>query len=161
MARIAHDREDLLRDARALIPRVKFRMQAANADATVVAGFRGEALSLYINDDPAFHFNGSGQLRRVFLAGRLIKAEAGRLIAMTRVRTDKQIELHAEELAETEQQLLLSALANRLVEIKAALESGDATIDGQVPADGDAVPRLIAWLIRNDRPTPAPSPRIG
>lgn len=161
MARTAHDREDLLRDARALTPRVQFRIQIGDAEVTVVAGFRGESLSLYFNDDSAFHFNSIGQLRRAYMADRLIKAEEGRLIAMRRVRTDEQVELLAEELAEDQQQLLLSALAHRLVEVKAALESDDATIDGQVPADGDAVPRLIAWLALHGHPAAAASPRVG
>ena len=162
MARAAHDREDLLRDARALVPRVQFHMQMGGGKMTVVAGFRGESLSLYVNDDPAFHFNALGQLRRAFMADRLIKSEEGRLIAMRRARTDEEeVVLQAEEFTDSQQEQLLSDLARGLAEIKAALESGAAVIDGQVPPDGDAVERLIAWLVLHGNPTVAASPRVG
>ena len=47
MARETHDREDLLRDAHALLPRIELRLQLEDKQSTVVAGFRGESLSLY------------------------------------------------------------------------------------------------------------------
>jgi hypothetical protein len=160
MARTAHDREDLLRDARALTPRVQFRVQIGDAESTIVAGFRGESLSLYFDDDPAFHFNSLGELRRAFIADRVIKADNGRLVVMTRVRADEEVVLQAEILANSQQEQLLTGLARRLAEIEAALESGAATIDGQVPADGDAIKRMTAWLALHRHPTIAASPRV-
>jgi hypothetical protein len=61
-----HDREDLLRDARALVPRVQIKATLGGQPVSLFAGFRGEALSLYYNADPVFHFNADGALRRAF-----------------------------------------------------------------------------------------------
>ncbi|MCA9269139.1 MAG: hypothetical protein KDA41_11745, partial [Planctomycetales bacterium] len=83
MAKQQHDREDLLREATALVVRAELQL---NSDAhPVVAGFRqgGEA-SFYFGFDPVFQFNSERQLRRAFYDGRLIKAEQGALIALAR-----------------------------------------------------------------------------
>ena len=52
MAREIHEREDLLRDARALVPRALLRVKLAGAESEVFIGLRGKSLSLYFGDDP-------------------------------------------------------------------------------------------------------------
>ena len=84
MARDAHDREDLLRDARGLSPRVQLEVELSAGPAELFAGFRGESLSLYFGQDLAFHFNDRGELRRAFAVDELLKADGGRLVAMRR-----------------------------------------------------------------------------
>jgi hypothetical protein len=159
MARVTHEREDLLRDARALSPRVQLRLRHGGAEAVVLAGFRGDALSLYFGDDPAYHFNSQGELRRAFAGERIIKAEVGRLIGMRRVRTTTEVELHAEPLSDVDQQQFLDDLARRLTELKAAL-AASAVVEGQIPPDGNAVERLATWLARFEDPMPAASPHV-
>jgi hypothetical protein len=161
MPQECHDREDLLRDARALVPRVQIQAALGGRRVSLFAGFRGEALSLYYNADPVFHFNAEGELRRAFLDGRLVKAEAGRLVAMERVFAPTAVELHAVEVSDADQGSLLADLAVRLAELREVLAAGDYTLEGQVPADGDAVERLAAWLAPGRRPTVAESPRVG
>ena len=87
MAREHHAREDLLHDAHALVPRILVRIADGQASVDVLAGFRGESLSLYFGDDPAYHFNAAGELRRAFVAERLVKAERGRLVTLQRRRS--------------------------------------------------------------------------
>jgi hypothetical protein len=161
MARETHEREDLLRDARALVPRVQLRVQMSDGEAVVFAGFRGDALSLYFGDDPVYHFNAQGQLRRAYAADRLIKANRGRLIAMRRERSAGEVALQSEPLPDAQQQQFLADLAGRLATLLAALGAGQFRVEGQEPADGDAIARLAAWLANNPSPTPAASPRIG
>src|SRR5262245_42412456 len=84
MAREIHEREDLLRDARALVPRAMLRVELDGRMVDVFAGFRGESLSLFFGGDPVYHFNARGELRRAFVAGQLIKAERRRLIFIER-----------------------------------------------------------------------------
>jgi hypothetical protein len=161
MARETHEREDLLRDARALVPRVQLRVPTEGGESIVVAGFRGDALSLYFGDDPVFHFNSQGQLRRAYAADRLIKADRGELIAMRRERSAEEVALQSETVTDAQQQQFLADVTARLATLHAALSAGQFRVEGQEPADGDAIVRLAAWLANNPSPTPAASPRIG
>lgn len=161
MARVTHEREDLLRDARALSPRVQLRMRHDDAEAIVFAGFRGNALSLYFGEDPAFHFNSQGDLRRAYAGDCLIKAEAGRLIAMRRVRTEKEVVLQAEALSDADQQQFLCDLSCRLAELLACITAGDFVVAGQVPPDGNAIEQISSWLATHANPKPATTPRVA
>jgi hypothetical protein len=161
MARVTHEREDLLRDARALVPRLQLRFQRTCGTAqTVFAGFRGDALSLYVGEDPVYHFDAHGRLRRAFIDDRLIKAARGRLVAMQRVRTEREVVLQSTALDEAAELRLLDALATTLGEFRAALAAGIVVVDGEVPPAANALARLAEWLERHPRPLPAPSPRI-
>jgi hypothetical protein len=161
MPQECHDREDLLRDARALVPRVQIQATLGGRRVSLFAGFRGDALSLYYNADPVFHFNADGELRRAFIDGRLVKAEAGRLVAMERVFTPTAVELHAEDVTAETQAALLVDLAARLAELREVLSAGNFTLDGQVPADGNALERLAAWLAPERCPPVANTPRVS
>jgi hypothetical protein len=161
MAREAHEREDLLRDARALAPRIMLRVELSGGMADVLAGFRGEALSLYFGDDPVFHFNGRGELRRAFVDDRLIKAERGRLVILTPQRTDERTEFQATMLGTDAQARLLADVENRLRRLGNLLAENRFAILGQEPSDGDALVRLQRWLAERDNIRVANSPRIG
>jgi hypothetical protein len=161
MAHECHDREDLLRDARALAPRVQIQATLGGRRVSLFAGFRGEALSLYYGADPVFHFNAEGELRRAFIGGRLVKADAGRLVTMERVHTPTAVELRAGEVPFAAQEQLLADLAVRLAELRDVVAAGDYVLDGQVPPDGDALERLAVWLEPDRRPVAAESPRVG
>jgi hypothetical protein len=159
MARETHDREDLLRDARGLVPRIQLQLRWDEQAVTLFAGFRGDSLSLYFDADPVFHFNASGQLRRAFVDDRLIKSEHGRLVDMRRERTPERVELVAEQLSDAAQTALLADVDRRLERLRTRI--GEAVVVGQVPEDGDALARLADWLGRHPRTEPALSPRVG
>lgn len=161
MTHEAHSGEDLLRDSRALVPRVQLAWQDDRASVTVLAGFRGESLSLYFGPDPVFHFNGRGDLRRAFVGGRLVKAEHGRLVVMDRVHLGHTVELRSEALSDAKQEAMLANVAERLVQLREALAAGRAIVEGEVPPDGDAFERLVDWLADHTNPAPAESPRVG
>ena len=73
MSRLERDREDLLREATALVERAEIRL--GDFDEAVIVGFRsGGAASFYFGADPVFQFNADNQLRRGFVGGRLVKA---------------------------------------------------------------------------------------
>ncbi len=161
MPREIHDREDLLRDARALVPRLSLQFLVGPSPVNLVAGFRGDALSLYFGEDPVFHFNGAGELRRAFVAGQLIKATRGRMVGLQRNPAASAIELAAHDLGESLQQQLLDDLARRLAQVCAALASGTFTLIGQEPPKGDALARLRDWLTKRQKIEVAASPRVG
>jgi hypothetical protein len=139
---------------------VMLRMQLGGRCVDVFAGFRGESLSLYVGDDPAYHFNGRGELRRAFVDGRLIKAEKGRLVSLERHRSDTETVLERQVGSEQEDQALMVELLKTLDELAAAMDASQIEVIGQFPEDGDAAPRLSKWLARHPKPTIAASPRV-
>ena len=161
MAREAHDREDLLRDARALVPRAMLRVTLGARQVEVFVGFRSDSLSFYFNSDPVYHFNDRGELRRAFVDGRLIKAEHGRLVSLERKRGDTETVLERQVPGGAADRGLLTELSQLLNELAAEITSGRLEVVGQVPEGGDAAARLGAWLTQHTKPTIAASPRVG
>lgn len=162
LARDAHDREDLLRDARGLSPRVELEVALAGESVELFAGFRGESLSLYFSQDLVFHFNDLGQLRRAYVADQLLKADRGRLIAMRRERTEAETSLVSRPLEDDETQTLLIDLKQRLRELTDAVAASSFQVVGEVPADGSAMNRLRAWLAGRRGPIElAAAPHVG
>ncbi|RIK88616.1 MAG: hypothetical protein DCC67_00300 [Planctomycetota bacterium] len=160
MARQEHDREDLLRDARALLPRVKLVAKLGGRPEEVVIGFRGQAISFFFDQDPAYHFNAAGQLRRAFAAGRLLKAERKRLVALTRRRGGDEVVLQRDELDLPAEAALLEEVGWKLAELGEVLRAGSFQLIGQVPENGDALPRASAWLAALGEIELAAAPRL-
>jgi len=162
MAREVHQREDLLRDAKALSPRVQIEIETLGRKETVFAGFRPHGgLSLYFDSDPVYHFNSTNQLRRAHVEDRIIKAEAGRLIAMTRKQSQKSSELIRHEMSAAEELSFCQSLRVRLQELQKNLQANRYVVAGQVPKEGDAIGRLQSWLEEFIEVTIADSPRVG
>lgn len=162
MARDAHDREDLLRDARGLSPRVELVVGRGSEAFALFAGFRGESLSLYFGQDRVYHFNDRGELRRAYLDELLFKAEQGRLLAMSRERSASEVSLVSRELSADEAAALLDELKGRLCALSEKLAAGAYDLVGEEPSGSDAVGRLNGWLgARGEEIRIATSPRVG
>lgn len=86
MARQEHDREDLIAEAKALRTRVELR--AAGMEEPIVVGVRDTGwLSVYFGDDPVYHFDEQGGLRRAFVGGQLLRSHGSTLARLVRSRT--------------------------------------------------------------------------
>ncbi len=145
MARQERNREDLLREATALVERAEVRLPGAGQPVT--AGFRRDgSASFYFGTDPGFQFNAAGELRRAFVGGRLIKAERGRLVALSRERTAGEVALIRSELTASQQAELLREARSRLGELAAQLSRGAFQLVGHVPANLDVISRIRRWL---------------
>ncbi len=145
MMREETDREDLLREASALVERVEFT--ATGFAAPIVAGFRRNgALSLFFDADPVYQFNTTGELRRAFRQGHLIKAENRRLFELKRTRNRGQTVLLKSELDSAATEQLLGELTGKLTALLQQLSACQITIVGQVPPAGNVVPRLTRVL---------------
>jgi hypothetical protein len=146
MAREEQDKEDLLREATALIERVELATTTHDGVRhTVVVGYRRDgAPSYFFGADPVYQFNAAGELRRGFHGGKLLKAEQGRLVELTRKRTDTETILERRELAEPETTAILVDARLRLSALVANWLRGGYTVVGQVPADGNVMKRVIA-----------------
>ena len=162
VAREAHDREDLLRDARGLLPRATFALDLEGGPLELFAGFRGDALSLYFGQDWVVHFNSRGELRRAYIEPELLKAVDGRLAAMRREQSERESALVSRVFGAEEQSALLAELQRRLDTLAESLRTQQFRTVGEVPEESGLVERLQAWLARRPRPIAiAAAPNIG
>jgi hypothetical protein len=150
MAREEFEREDLLREATALVERVEF-----NADGRegIIAGFRRDgAASFFLSPNEVYQFNTTRELRRAFLDGNLYKADCQRLFRLTRERSAKSVNLIRHELTNAETSVFLAKAKASLAAVHVALSMGKFKIVGQVPAETDIISRVCNWL--NDLSSP-------
>ena len=157
MARDEHAREDLLKEATALVERAEF----ASPGGPIVVGFRRDgSASIYFDDDPVYHFTSTGQLRRAYHQGRLYKAERGRLVSLDRRRVPGAVQLLRHELSDDETSEFLGELTERLRGLRSALGESSLRLVGQAPQSSDVSCRIGQWLDRLMLPPPiADSPR--
>jgi hypothetical protein len=145
MAHRESDREDLLREATALVERAELRIPAE--PEPIIVGFRRDgSASFFFGAELVYQFNSAGELRRAYVVGLLYKAECGRLISLRRQRSDTEVALLRTELKNDDAQTLLREARDRLLRLRQALESDSFTLIGQVPRDGNVVSRVTAWL---------------
>lgn len=137
-------REDLIRTATALTERVE--LQVEGFDELLVIGFRRFSGSIYVGEDPVYHFNGTGELRRAHWQGKLVKAEAGKLVALRRQREPGQANLLRHEWNAVEAAAFLEQLSQCLERLRSALEQQQYRVTRQVPEDQDVVAQCCQWL---------------
>lgn len=161
MARDEQDREDLLREATALVHRVELAIP--DWPQHVVAGFRRDGcLSLFFGPDPAYHFNTLRQLRRAYVDGLLYKAEHGTLVALRRERTENEMQLIRQKLDRAETGEFIAALLARMTQLRRALDGGSLRIVGQSPLEVDIILRTKQWLSElGEEVQIAASPNVG
>ena len=146
MARDESNREDLLREATALVERIELMPRTTVEAAAIMIGFRVDgALSVFFGEDPTYQFNASCELRRAYCAGLLFKAVNGRLVSLRRERTATETQLVRHELTAAEQDDFMASMRVRLSELSALLKT-DTEVRGQIPPDADVLGRVRAWF---------------
>jgi len=160
MARRVESKENLLRDARALTPRVLLRISLDGSDVELLAGFRGSSLSLYYGEDPVYHFNAAGELRRAYVEGQLIKAETGNLVFLRRQPNDAETVLQRQATDSAAERAFLGEMQRRLDQLRTAISGQQYEVLGEAPSGGEALPLLAAWLDANWGVIIAASPRV-
>jgi hypothetical protein len=113
----------------------------------VFVGFRDDALSIYFDASPVYHFNATAQLRRAFIDDCLIKADAGQLVGSLRERSPAEVTLVSTLFSAEDTDQFVAELESRLSQLRENLEQGTFEVVGQVPPAGDAVSRVLAWLV--------------
>ena len=145
MARDAQDREDLMREATALVRRVELQLPG-HSQSCIVGFRRGGEASIFVGADLVFQFNVAGELRRGFWNGRIVKAERGRLIQLERRPTETEVQLVRHALTDAKTIEFLRLATDTLTLLRRVLHSGELVILKQVPADLDVVRDLANWL---------------
>lgn len=145
MSRSETNREDLLREATALVERVELNIPSHSEP--LVVGFRSQgAASFFFGQDPAYHFTTAGALRRAYVGGVLYKADSSRLVALTRERGSAETALVCHNVSNQELITILDRLKDLLNDLHNSLEAGQFQVRGQFPSDAQVVPRLREWL---------------
>ncbi len=146
MAKDAHDREDLLRDASAFTSRIEFAVdEPNNRSSNVFCGFRDNgALSVFWGQDTVLQFNTSGELRRAFWREQMVatyKHEPHWLKSdgNGRVRL-RRIVFTAEEKNQ------FAKVATEVLAELSDLIAGDPVVVGQVPEDANLKAQIHDWL---------------
>ena len=143
MAREESSREDLLREATALVERIELIPNGAADDQHIVAGFRRDgALSVFFGEDPVYQFNAAGELRRAYRDGKLLKATRGRLAALQRVRTQNEVQLVRHELSWEEEVAFMNQMEERLRDFAQRIDANLFEVAGQGRPDIDVLSRL-------------------
>jgi hypothetical protein len=160
MARDEADRENLLREATALVERIELRV--SNSEQSVVIGFRPcGAASFFLGSDPVYQFNSAGQLRRAFVDGLLYKAERGGLVSLRRDRSASATRLMRRDLSAAAQTEFLATAQHQLNHLAEALDHGNYEIVGQVPSKANVLKRVRESLTRVTQIQVALSPRVS
>ncbi len=151
MARQQSDREDLLAEAAGLLPRGE--LLVPNFADPVVVGARGnQAWSLYFGPDLVYHFNSAGELRRAFADERIVKAEAEKLVSLTKQQDATAVNLLRHEFTREEQGKFMDVLTTNVRSLLAAVDSGKAKVLREIPAEGELLKVLRQWLDRLELP---------
>ena len=141
MARNEEDREDLMKEATALIRRVELKMD--DQEELIFAGFkRSGNLSIYFNPDLVYHFDEKERLRRAFIAPFLYRSNGDSLSRLTRVRTETTSELHAKEISETELKEFCDEMQKYILVLLEAMNSSQINIIKQIPDEADLIKEL-------------------
>jgi hypothetical protein len=144
MARAEDQREDLLRDAAAFGERIAWRTIDGRE---VFMGFRKSGgLSIYLDQDPVYHFTSDVQLRRAFVDDRLLKAEGRKLVEMRRQRPGGEVQLVSRALDAEATCEFLHAMQTALQTLSDDLEQRRLQLVGQIPVDAAIEERCREWL---------------
>jgi hypothetical protein len=161
VARKEQDREDILREATALTERIE--VELPGYAEPIVVGFRPDgSASFFIGFDLVFQFNSKHQLRRAYVAGQLIKAERGQLVALEKHSTKSQIRMLKTELDSAATVELLANAATHLQVLGDHLRAGTCEVRRQVPDSVDVATRVRDWLTGLSTPiTVAARPHVS
>ena len=154
MARHEADREDLMREATALSPRIELALPG-RAQRLVAGSRSGGRLSLYFGADPVYHFDSAGRLGRAYCAGSLYRSQGTTVARLTRHRTPQETRLQRHDLNALELDEFLRAMRRHMAELRETLDAGTVRIVQQVPPEAVFLPILkaaVAAILAADPP---------
>ena len=146
MARDESDREDLLREATALRDRIE--LEVPFVEEAIVIGYRSNgAPSFFLGQNEVYQFNASGEFRRGYLGGKLLKAEGGNVVRLLRERTNEEVQLVREALSDVDQKVMLDQMQAQLIRTATCLEENDFKIIGSVSHEiTDIILHSVNWI---------------
>jgi hypothetical protein len=161
MSRTETDREDLMAEAVALVRRIEFAVPGR--DESVVCGFRRDGgFSVYLGQDPVFHFDAALRLRRAFRGGKLYRTQGDTLAELTRNRGESTTTLVRRDLPPAKLAEFLDEMRATMRSLQVAVAEGRATVQRRVPEqDADRLADVGRILTRIVDSEPALAPAIA
>ena len=162
MARQEEEREDLMREAIALVNRCEIKVDFL--DDTVVVGFRKDGSpSFFFGQNEVYQFNRHDQFRRGYDGQSLIKSVDGKIVGMHRQRQDDRVNLVSKPFSAAESQAYTRKILDRLSELRSCLLNGNSQILNQVTTDSniDLSSRISEWIGNLKSIEIAKTPRVG
>lgn len=147
LAKQEHDKEDILREATALVNRIELRSTDGSWKSTVHVGFRrDQSIAFFFGAEPVYQFNVQHQFRRAYFNGLLLKAENGKIVQLRRQREAGQLMLLRKQWNSHQQEEFLRVLQHDLMHLKDLGQSGMLEICGTVVEGGTAEELLLSIL---------------
>lgn len=147
MSQKESDREDLMREATALIRRAELALPDRPMEDPVIAGFRRDgSLAIYFGADPVYQFDDKHRLRRAYVAGHLYRTQGDTLARLTRERSPQETLLQRHDLTPDELETFLTAARNHLAKLHAAIGSNAVQVIAQIPTDENLLEEIEPFL---------------
>ena len=151
MAKDAHDREDLLRDATGFPDRVEFRL--ADVAEPVFCGFKEiGAFSLYWTADDVLQFNTACELRRAFWKDRMIASYksvphwlGSRQADAPNAPADR-VRLERQPFTDSEVAAFKTMTTTILKRLREAIRQHEYELTGSQPHGPEVLDRVAKWL---------------
>ena len=151
MARTEADKEDLIADATAMLPRAEYvavdQPESSIAWEFVTVGIRRDgAVSIYLDQDPFYQFDATGGLRRAYVGGFLFRSSSEGLTRLNRARTSEQttlesVDLNADQLTDFRERTF-----SELATLQRSWRSGSLRKNRSVPEDADPATQLSEFV---------------
>lgn len=151
MARNESDKEDLIRDATAMVERAELECEGLEGLITI-GFFRDGRCSVYFDQDPFYQFDSHGRLRRAWEAGFLYRSQLSTLARIDRQRsTDPageptNVTLHRIDLPPAELEEFRQRMRIRVTALQQCVVADSFTVRRAVTVDGGLPHRTLPLL---------------
>jgi hypothetical protein len=151
MSRVEADKEDLIRDATALVHRGEFAftapMEAGWEWQVVTIGFRANGSpSFYFDQDPFYQFDADGRLRRAYSEGFLYRSQSSTLARMHRTRTSQMTTLQRYDLSPAQLAAFHECMLSRMTALQTHLQTGTLKCQRMVCPEGNLLERTLSFV---------------
>ena len=151
LARQESDKEDLIRDATALVERAEIRCEQWSKVITI-GFFRDGRCTVYFDQDPFYQFDAGGLLRRAFEDGLLYRSQGATLARLQRRRTADRaaskapVVLDKADLSVSQLQSFRKRMIRRVDRLCSAIAGQQYRILRAVTPNGDIPARTLPLL---------------
>lgn len=145
MAKQKQDKEDILREATALVNRVELKLGGeGESDDSVFVGFRRDgSVSFFYGGEPVYQFNTQHAFRRGYYQSTMLKAEQGKLVQLTRSREGEQLVLLSREFNAQQSSEFLEEMRQNLLNLLAAIRNDEYELIGFVVVEETTAQQLL------------------
>ncbi len=151
MAKQQQDKEDILREATALVNRIELKVpENSSWEDSVFVGFRrDQSISFFFGGEPVYQFNIRNQFRRGYDRGVLLKAEHGQLVQLRQERENGKLVLLRRVWEETETTEYLESVRMNLAALRDLVRRNLVEIVGAVVEIGtpeELLQQITHWI---------------